>query len=141
MESVNENGRYLLQLCCSKGLYIINAFFPAQRGSQVYNHTWYRPSMDQNTLIDFSIVSSNLFSDVLNVRVKKGAELSTDHQLVVCSWRLSKSWPNRKSNRSSVTDPIKWEALENKEVRKQFVSNMSFKSRQLPHAYEDIREL
>ena len=41
------------------------------------------------------------------------------------------TWPNRKSNRSSVTYPIKWEALEDKEVRKQFASSISSKLRQL----------
>ena len=44
--------------------------------------------MDQKSLIDFCIVSSDLFSDVLDVRVKRGAELSTDHHLVVCFLRL-----------------------------------------------------
>ena len=39
--------------------------------------------MDKKSLIDFCIVSSDLFSDVLDVQVKRGAELSTDHHLVV----------------------------------------------------------
>ena len=89
-------------------------------------------------LIDFCIVSSDLFSDVLDVRVKRGAELSTDHHLVVCSLRLLKPWPNKRSNRSSVTYRIKWEALEDKEVRKQFASSISSKFRQLPDVSEDI---
>ena len=70
--------------------------------------------------------------------MKRGAELSTDHHLVVCSLRLSKPWPNKRSNRSSVTYRIKWEALENKEVRKQFASSISSKFRQLPDVSEDI---
>ena len=84
---LNENGRYLLQLCCSNGFRIMNTFFQHR---EVHKYTWYRPSMDQKSLIDFCIVSSDLFSDVLDVRVKRGAELSTDHHLVVCSLRLSK---------------------------------------------------
>ena len=108
---LNENGRYLLQLCCSNGLRIMNTFF---QQSEVHKYTWCRPSMDQKSLIGFCIVSSDLFSDVLDVRLKRGAELSTDHHLVVCSLRLSKPWPNRKSNRSSVTNWIKWEAWRTK---------------------------
>ena len=113
---LNENGRYLLQLCCSNELRIMNTFFQHR---EVHKYTWYRPSKDQKSLIDFCIVSSDLFSDVLDVRVKRSkrsTELSTDHHLVVCSLRLSKPWPNRKSNRSSVTYRIKWEALEDEEV-------------------------
>ena len=128
---LNENGRYLLQVCCSNGLRIMNTFFQHRK---VHKYRWYRPSMNQKSLIDFCIVSSDLFSDVLDVRVKRDAELSTDHHLVVCSLRLSKPWPNRKSNRSSVTYRIKWEALVDKEVRKQFTSSISSKFRQLPDA-------
>ena len=36
VSGMNKNRRYLLQLCCSNGLRIMNTFFPAQRGSQVY---------------------------------------------------------------------------------------------------------
>ena len=39
--------------------------------------------MDQKSLIDFCVVSSDLFSDVLDVRVKRGAKLSTDHHLAI----------------------------------------------------------
>ena len=96
--------------------------------------------MDQKSLIDFCIVSSDLFSDVLDIRVKRDSELSTDHHLVVCSLRLSKPWPNRKSNSSSVTYRIKWEALKDKEVRKQFASSISSKFRQLPDVLDDVEK-
>ena len=78
---LNENGRYLLQLCCSNGLRIMNTFFQHR---DAHKYTWYRPSLGQKSLIDFCIVSEDLFSDVLDVRAKRGAELSTDHHLVVC---------------------------------------------------------
>ena len=74
--------------------------------------------MDQKSLIDTCIVLSDLFSDELEVREKQDAELSTAHHLVVCSLRLSKPWPNRKSNRSSVTYRTKLETLEDKEEKK-----------------------
>ena len=61
-------------------------------------------------------------------------------QLVVGSLRLSKPWPNRKSNGPSVTYRIKWEALEDKEVRKQFASSISSKFRQLLDASEDTEK-
>ena len=96
--------------------------------------------MDQKSLIDFCMRSSDLFFDVLGVQEKRGAELSTDHILVVCSLRLSKPWPNRKSNMSFVTYRIKWEALEDKEVRRQFASSISSKFRQLPDVSEDIEK-
>ena len=60
ISDLNENGRYLLQLCCSNGLRIMNAFF---RHGEVDKYTWYQPSMNQKLLIDFCIVSSDLFSE------------------------------------------------------------------------------
>ena len=56
----------------------MNTFFQHR---DVHKYTWYRPSLRQKSLIDFCIVSADLFSDVLDVRVNRGAELSTDHQL------------------------------------------------------------
>ena len=76
---VNENGRYLLQLCCDNGLRIMNTFFQHR---DIHKYMWNRPSMGQKSFIDFCIVSAGLFSSVLDVRVKRGAELSTDHHLV-----------------------------------------------------------
>ena len=54
----NENGWYLLQLCCSNELRIMNTSF---QHNEAHKYTWYRPRMDQKSLIDFCIVSSDLF--------------------------------------------------------------------------------
>ena len=35
---LNENGRYLFQLCCSNGLRIMNTFFQHR---EVHNYAWY----------------------------------------------------------------------------------------------------
>ena len=43
VSGLNENGRYLLQLCCSNGLRIMNTFFQLR---EVHKYTCYRPSMD-----------------------------------------------------------------------------------------------
>ena len=92
------------------------------------------------SLIDFCIVSSDLFSDVLDVRVKRGAESSTDYHQVVCFMWFWKLWPNRKSNRLSVAYKLKWEAMENREARKQFAFSVLTKFRQLARAFEDIEK-
>ena len=76
---INKNGRCLLQFCATNGLCIMNTFFQHKR---IHKYTWYRDSLGQRSLIDFCIVSADLFSTVSDVRVKRGAELSTDHHLV-----------------------------------------------------------
>ena len=84
---INKNGRCLLQFCATNGLCIMNTFFQHKR---IHKYTRYRDSLGQRSLIDFCIVSANLFSTVSDVRVKRGAELSTDHHLVVCTLKALK---------------------------------------------------
>ncbi|TWW60624.1 R2 Retrovirus-related Pol polyprotein from type I retrotransposable element [Takifugu flavidus] len=47
--------------------------------------TWHQDALGRRSMIDFVVVSSDLRPHVLDTRVKRGAELSTDHHLVV-SW-------------------------------------------------------
>ena len=70
--------------------------------------------------------------------MKRRAELSTDHHLVVCSQRFSKPWLNKKSRTSSLAYRIKWEALADRDVKKQFASSIAAKFRQLSAVSEDI---
>ena len=69
---------------------------------------------------------------------KRGAELSTDHHLVVYPLRFSKPWLNRKSRRSSVAYKIKWENLADRDVRKLFASSITATFQQLSEVSEDI---
>ena len=62
--TANQNDQYLLQLCSSNRLSITNTFFQQK---DVHKYTWYKPSMGQKSLIDFCIVSTDLFSNLLNV--------------------------------------------------------------------------
>ena len=85
-------------------------------------------------MIDFCIVSSDLFSEELDVRVKRGAELSTDHHhVVVCSPGISKPWPNKQSR---LRDQMG--GFCRQDVRKRFISSMATTLRQLSKTSGDI---
>ena len=126
---INKNGRCLLQFCATNGLCIMNTFFQHKRNNK---YTWYRDSLGQRSLIDFCIVSADLFSTESDVRVKRGAELSTDHHLVVCTLKPLKK---RKIFRPRETYRIKWESLADKEVRTAFADNIASKFKELPTPY------
>ena len=81
---INRNGEYLLQFCATNGLCIMNTFF---RHKEIYKYTWYRDSVGHRLIIDFCIVSADLFSSLVDVRLKRRAKLSTNHRLVVCILR------------------------------------------------------
>ncbi|KAK3516631.1 hypothetical protein QTP70_022033 [Hemibagrus guttatus] len=50
-----------------------------------HQYTWHQDTLGRRSMIDLVVVSSDLRPHVLDTRVKRGAELSTDHHLVV-SW-------------------------------------------------------
>ena len=85
-----------------------------------------------------SLVSTDLFSTVSDVCVKRGAELSTGHCLVVCILKALKTLRKQKTFQPQKTYRVKWESLANKEVRTAFADNIASKLKELPASTEDI---
>ncbi|KAI3361869.1 hypothetical protein L3Q82_002192 [Scortum barcoo] len=85
----------------------------------------------------FVVVSSDLRPYVLDTRVKRGAELSTDHHLVV-SWIR---WQRRKLDRPGRPKRIVrvcWERLAEPSVREVFNSHLRKSFSQIPREAGDI---
>ncbi|KAI3363612.1 hypothetical protein L3Q82_001244 [Scortum barcoo] len=88
-------------------------------------------------MIDFVVVSSDLRPYVLDTRVKRGAELLTDHHLVV-SWIR---WQRRKLDRPGRPKHIVrvcWERLAEPSVREVFNSHLRKSFSQIPREAGDI---
>ena len=82
----SPNGELLLDICMHNNLKIANTFFKHK-----LIHKWTRvcENKNQRSIIDYIIVSNNLFYNTNDVRVKRGAELFTDHFLVVGIFNFS----------------------------------------------------
>ena len=93
--------------------------------------------MRKHSIIDFCIASADLFSSV-DVCIKRGAELSTNHHLVVCILRGLNHPRTRKRFRAQRAYGIKWELLANKKVRHTFASKVASLFRELPDYTEDV---
>lgn len=133
---LNNQGRQLLDFCASSSLSIMNTFF---QHKNIDKYTWYKTgdSIKNRSLIDFIIASDNMRRAVMDVRVKRGAELATDHHLVISVLELSMNAPARRI-KSKQNFRIRWEALADKETSQKFVSIIEERHSQLPEIEADI---
>ncbi|GAA6099377.1 receptor-type tyrosine-protein phosphatase F-like, partial [Tachysurus ichikawai] len=103
----------------------------------VHQYTWHQDTLGRRSMIDFVVVSSDLRPYVLDTRVKRGAELSTNHHLVV-SWIR---WRGRKLDRlgrPKRTVRVCWERLAESPVREIFNSSLRQSFNQIPREVGDI---
>ena len=104
----------------------------------IHKYTLYIYLVGQRSIIDFCIFSSELFSSVFDVRVKKGAELCINHHLCLRILRSLNHPKTRIRFRAQRAYRIKWELVADKKVRHTFVSKAAFLLRELPDYIEDV---
>ncbi|XP_049595828.1 leucine-rich repeat-containing protein 57 isoform X1 [Syngnathus scovelli] len=99
--------------------------------------TWHQDTLGRSSMIDFVVVSSDLRPHVLDTRVKRGAELSTDHHLVVGWLRWWGKMPVR-PGRPKRSVRVCWERLAESPVRKSFNSHLRQSFSHVPGEAGDI---
>ncbi|KAK3514931.1 hypothetical protein QTP86_005222, partial [Hemibagrus guttatus] len=131
---LNSSGVLLLYFCASHSLSIMNTMFK-HKGAHQY--TWYQDTLGQRSMINLVVMSSDLRAHVLDTRVKRGAELSTDHHLVVSWIRLWRRMPDRLGRPKRIVR-VCWECLADPSVREVFSSHLRESFDQIQREVGDI---
>ena len=72
----NENGERLLDFCNSYNLVVGGTLFPHR---EIHKLTWYSPNDRDRNQIDHLLINAKWRRSLLNVRVKRGADVGSDH--------------------------------------------------------------
>ena len=109
----SPNGERLIDFCLKNNMKIANTFFPHK---DIHKYTRVNEDRNEKSIIDLIIVTSSLFYSTMNVRVKRGAEIFSDHHLVIAKMRLLTEESKRKETEKKTTK-IKIEELSKTEVK------------------------
>ena len=108
-----------------------------EMNKDVHRCTWHQDTLGRRSMIDFIVVSSDLRPHVLDTRVKRGAELSTDHHLVV-SWIRWQGKTPRRPGRPKRVVRVCWERLVEEPVKLVFNSHLRQSFDHVPGVVGDI---
>ncbi|CAG4965960.1 unnamed protein product [Colias eurytheme] len=83
-ETSNDNGTRLVALATSLNMTIGSTCFPHK---SIHKVTWVSPDRITHNQIDHILVDNRHYSNLLDVRSHRGANIDSDHHLVVCKIR------------------------------------------------------
>ncbi|KAI8439007.1 hypothetical protein MSG28_011306 [Choristoneura fumiferana] len=90
----SENGNMLVDLCCEQDLVIGGSVFPHKNCHKV---SWVSPDRRTENQIDHVMISRKWRHSLLDVRNRRGADVNSDHHLVVAKISLKIAKVQRKS--------------------------------------------
>ena len=87
--TVNVNGKMLTDFCLFNEYRIMNSFF---KHKDIHKFTWH--GRDTKSIIDYTISNGKMVNIIKDVRTYRGAELDTDHYLLITRLSFPPRWKN-----------------------------------------------
>jgi len=115
----NENGQLLIELCGKHGLVIGGTVFPHKEGHKV---TWITLDKDKQggNQIDHICISRNWRKSLLDVQNKRGADIGSDHHMIMGILRIK----TQKVIRKTMNRRYNLKRLEDIESQKTFKTKL-----------------
>lgn len=117
----NTNGQRIIEFCVMNDMRVCNTFF---QHKAIHQYTRVRDSRNEQSIIDLVLVHNKHKNEVMNVRVKRGYEIGSDHFLVEIK---IKNWIQHGACKSKKNDKIRYKQesikvhkLQEPNVRKQY---------------------
>ena len=133
---MNENGELFAGLCADYSLVIGGSIYPHQR---IHKATWRSPDLKTENQIDHICINQRFRRSMQNVRVFRGADVASDHHLVVTEVRmkLKKEWSSGSTRKRYNVDFLK-----DKRIAEEFSLTLSnrFQALSLDDAEQGIDE-
>jgi hypothetical protein len=90
-DSTNENGLRLIDFAAGRQMTIKSTYFMHKR---IHLETWHSPDGRTYNQIDHCLIDGRHFSDVIDAKARRGANIDSDHMLVVIKLRYRISRAN-----------------------------------------------
>lgn len=119
----NGNGKRLLQFCAENDMVVTNTWF---QHKDIHKFTWECRGRNQRSIIDYFLVRREMRCQVRDVKVVRGAEIGSDHYLLLMVIKL-KTKGQKPRERKTGGVSIRVEKLKDKEVRWMFEAKLRSK--------------
>lgn len=132
---MNENGELLVDFCASNELVIGGTLFPHKECHKV---TWVSPDLRTESQIDHLAISRSWRRSLLDVRNRRGADISSDHHLVTARIRIKIAAAKKRFEQQRKRFDVG--KLQNERNKEQFKINLSNRCAALQVDEDDVEE-